>query len=104
MPHVVTDNCLLCRFTECVAVCPVECFHADKERIYIDPEVCIDCGACIPACPVRAIYEVIDMPDDQRHWIEINAERILARLIPNARLQMIDDGHLFMVTRPVEAA
>jgi ferredoxin len=80
MPHVVTDNCYLCRFTECVAVCPVECFHADKERIYIDPEVCIDCGACIPACPVRAIYEVIDMPDDQRHWIEINAER--ARALP----------------------
>jgi ferredoxin len=64
-----------CRFTECVAVCPVECFHADEERTYIDPEVCIDCSACIPACPVRAIYEVIDIPDDQRHWIEINAER-----------------------------
>src|SRR6516165_2903943 len=80
MPHVVTDNCHLCRFTECVAVCPVECFHADKERIYIDPEVCIDCGACIPACPVRAIYEVIDMPDDQRRWIEVNAER--ARALP----------------------
>jgi ferredoxin len=47
---------------------------------YIDPDVCIDCGACIPACPVRAIYEVIDMPDDQRHWIEINAER--ARALP----------------------
>jgi len=75
MPHVVTDNCHLCRFTECVAVCPVECFHADEERTYIDPDVCIDCGACIPACPVRAIYEIIDLPDDQRRWIAINAER-----------------------------
>ena len=75
-PAIVT----FCRFTECVAVCPVECFHADEERTYIDPEVCIDCSACIPACPVRAIYEVIDIPDDQRRWIEINAER--ARILP----------------------
>lgn len=75
MPHVVTDNCNLCRFTDCVTTCPVACFHADAERTYIDPEVCIDCGACIPACPVRAIYEILDMPDDQRHWIAINAER-----------------------------
>jgi len=75
MPHVVTDNCHLCRFTDCVTVCPVACFHGDEERTYIDPEVCIDCGACIPACPVHAIYEVLDMPDDQRHWIAINAAR-----------------------------
>ena len=75
MPHVVTDNCHLCRFTDCVAVCPVECFHSDEERTYIDPDVCIDCGACIPACPVHAIYETIDMPDDQRRWVAINADR-----------------------------
>lgn len=77
MPHVVTDNCHLCRFTDCVTVCPVACFHADEEHTYIDPGVCIDCGACIPACPVHAIYEVIDIPDDQRYWIEINAGRAL---------------------------
>jgi len=80
MPHVVTDNCHLCRFTDCVTVCPVECFHADEERTYIDPEVCIDCGACIPACPVRAIYETLDMPDDLRRWIDINAQR--CRVLP----------------------
>jgi ferredoxin len=63
-----------------VTVCPVACFHADDTHMFIDPEVCIDCGACIPACPVHAIYEVIDIPDDQRHWIVINAER--ARQLP----------------------
>ena len=83
MPHVVTDNCRLCRFTDCVAHCPVECFHADGEHTYIDPDVCIDCGACIPVCPVQAIYEVIDMPDDQQHWIEVNAER--SRSLPVIR-------------------
>lgn len=58
-------------------MCPVACFHADEERTDIDIEVCIDCGACIPACPVHAIYETIDMPDDQAYWIEINAARAL---------------------------
>lgn len=80
LPHIVTDNCQRCRFTDCVGHCPVECFHSDDERLYIDPDVCIDCGACIPACPVQAIYEVIDMPDDYVPWIEINAER--SRMLP----------------------
>jgi len=75
MPHIVTDNCQLCRFTDCVSHCPVECFHSDDERLYIDPDVCVDCGACIPACPVQAIYDVVDMPDDKEPWIAINRER-----------------------------
>ncbi|MGH8473216.1 MAG: indolepyruvate ferredoxin oxidoreductase subunit alpha, partial [Gammaproteobacteria bacterium] len=57
MTTIVTDNCLLCRFTDCVTVCPVNCFHGDDEMLYIDPEVCIDCSACVPECPVHAIYE-----------------------------------------------
>lgn len=76
MTTVVTDNCNRCRFTDCVAVCPVECFHYDDEMLYIDPEVCIDCSACIPECPVQAIYEEGDLPDDQEKWIEINAEKV----------------------------
>ncbi len=80
MPYVVTENCHLCRFTDCVTVCPVECFHADEDRTYIDPEVCIDCGACIPSCPVHAIYDTLDMPDGLRHWSDINAER--CRVLP----------------------
>jgi ferredoxin len=74
MPHVVTDNCRLCLFTDCVEHCPVQCFHADGERSYIDPDVCIDCGACIPACPVQAIHEVLE-PDDERELLDLNKER-----------------------------
>lgn len=74
MPHVVTDNCHLCRFTECVTVCPVRCFHADSARLYIDPEVCIDCGACVPACPVRAIADAFDLDDEGDAWIDRNRE------------------------------
>ncbi len=75
MTIVVTDNCKLCRFTECVAVCPVACFHADDEMVYIDNNLCIDCRACIPVCPVKAIFSEDDLADDQKHWIEINADR-----------------------------
>jgi ferredoxin len=75
MTTIVTDNCKGCRFTDCVAVCPVACFHGDDEMLYIDPDVCIDCSACIPECPVEAIYEDEDIPEDKRHWIEINAAR-----------------------------
>ena len=78
MPHVVTDNCQKCRFTECVATCPVACFHADDDMLYIDPVVCIDCGACIPACPVQAIYSIYDMPADKETWIDLNAQRAAA--------------------------
>ena len=75
MTTVVTDNCKDCRYTDCVLVCPVACFHGDDQMLYIDNDVCIDCAACIPECPVEAIYEEDDLPEDKKIWIEINAER-----------------------------
>ena len=75
MTFVVTDNCKGCRFTDCVAVCPVECFHGDDEMLYIDPDECIDCGACVPECPVEAIYDEAQLPDDKSQWLQINADR-----------------------------
>ncbi|RJG51736.1 4Fe-4S dicluster domain-containing protein [Sphingobium terrigena] len=82
MAYVVTDNCVDCRFTQCVAVCPVQCFHADETMVYIDPDNCIDCAGCVEACPVGAIDDEFNLPDDQRYWIEKNRERaaILPRL------------------------
>jgi len=79
MTTVVTDNCRGTRFTECVMVCPVACFRGDDEMLYIDPDLCIDCGACVSVCPVQAICED-PIPKDKRHWITINAER--ARRLP----------------------
>ena len=75
MATVVTENCNGCRFTDCVAVCPVECFHFDDNMVYIDPDVCIDCSACIPECPVQAIYEEDDLSEELKKWVAINAER-----------------------------
>jgi ferredoxin len=74
MTYVVTDNCQRCRFTDCVTVCPVDCFHGDDKMLYIDPDECIDCGACVPECPVQAIYDEPDLPEDQQKWIQINAD------------------------------
>lgn len=75
MTIIVTDNCELCRYTECLQVCPVACFHGDEKMLYIDSGVCIDCCACIPVCPVQAIYMDGDLPPDKVKWIDINRER-----------------------------
>jgi len=75
MAFVVTGNCEGCRFTDCVAVCPVECFHADEKMLYIDPDECIDCGACVPECPVEAIYDEAELPEELERWKGINAQR-----------------------------
>lgn len=73
MAHVVGDACVRCKFTDCVDVCPVDCFHEGPNILVIDPEECIDCGACIPECPVEAIFLDEDVPADQLAYIEINA-------------------------------
>ena len=85
MTFVVTDNCKSCRFTDCVAVCPVDCFHGDAEMLYIDPVECIDCGACVPECPVEAIYDETQVPENQKHWTLINAERSAALPVINVQ-------------------
>jgi ferredoxin len=80
MTVVVTGNCSLCRFTECVDVCPAACFHVDEKMVYVDPVECIDCLACIVVCPVKAIYTEKDVPESQHAWIEVN--RIRCRELP----------------------
>jgi ferredoxin len=81
MTFVVTDNCNGCRFTDCVSVCPVDCFYADDNQVYINPDECIDCGACEPECPVEAIFDETNLPSDKKQWIQLNAER--ATHLPN---------------------
>lgn len=73
MTHVVTEACVRCRYTDCVSVCPVDCFHAGPDFLVIDPNECIDCAVCIPECPVGAIKAENDLDPDQQDWIQINA-------------------------------
>lgn len=74
MAYVVTEACIRCKYTDCVEVCPVDCFHEGPNFLVIDPEECIDCTLCVPECPVGAIYAEDDLPADQRDFIQINAE------------------------------
>jgi ferredoxin len=74
MTHVVTENCIKCKYTDCVDVCPVDCFREGPNFLVIDPDECIDCAVCIPECPVNAILAEEDVPEDQRKFIAINVE------------------------------
>ena len=73
MTTIVTENCNGCRFTDCVTVCPVACFHSDEKMLYIDNDVCIQCSACIPLCPVHAIYADMDLPPEFTKDTEFNS-------------------------------
>ncbi|ALU88722.1 ferredoxin [Herbaspirillum rubrisubalbicans] len=74
MTHVVTDSCVRCRYTDCVDVCPVDCFREGPNFLAIDPDECIDCAVCVAECPVNAIYAEEDVPADQQQYIALNAE------------------------------
>jgi len=74
MTFVVTENCIKCKYTDCVSVCPVDCFVEGPNFLAINPDECIDCAVCVPECPAEAIYSDIDIPPLQREFIAINAE------------------------------
>ncbi len=81
MTYVVCEPCFGCKYTDCVVVCPVECFYEGDKVLYIHPDECIDCNACVPECPVEAIFEEGDVPDEWKDYIELNAE--MAPKCPN---------------------
>lgn len=74
MAFVVTQACIKCKYTDCVDVCPVDCFHEGPNFLVIDPDECIDCTLCEPECPVEAIYPEDDVPEGQEEFIALNAE------------------------------
>ena len=73
MAHVVAEPCIDCRSFDCVDVCPVDCFHDAGRLVVIDPETCIDCEACVAACPVDAIFHEDELPDQWRPFRDLNA-------------------------------
>jgi NAD-dependent dihydropyrimidine dehydrogenase PreA subunit len=82
MAYVIAEPCIGTKDTACVDACPVDCIHPSKreseyetaQQLYIDPQECIDCGACVPVCPVSAIFAADDLPDKWKHYAQINAE------------------------------
>ncbi|ASQ46631.1 ferredoxin FdxA [Legionella clemsonensis] len=81
MTFVVTENCIKCKYTDCVEVCPVDCFYEGPNFLVIHPDECIDCALCEPECPVEAIVSEDDLTEDQKQFQAINAE--LANVWPN---------------------
>ncbi len=75
MTHVVAEPCINCKYTECVAVCPVDCFYEGVNTLVIHTEECIDCGACVPVCPATAIFSEDDLPEKWKEYLEI-AEKV----------------------------
>ena len=74
MTFVVTETCIKCKLTDCVEVCPVDCFHEGPNMLVIDPDECIDCTLCVPECPVDASYAEDELPDDQQQFLSLNEE------------------------------
>lgn len=74
MTYVVMENCIRCKYTDCVDVCPVDCFHEGPNFLVIDPDECIDCTLCEPECPAEAIVSEDDLPPDQEQFLQINEE------------------------------
>ena len=78
MAYVVCEPCRVCRYTDCVVVCPTESFYDDGRMVVIDPDSCVDCDACAPECPVEAIYQEASVPTPWTAFIELNRERSAA--------------------------
>jgi len=74
MAYVVTESCIRCKYTDCVEVCPVDCFYEGPNMLAIHPHECIDCGLCEPECPVEAIMHEDEVPQDQLEFVDINEE------------------------------
>ena len=74
MTHVVAQPCSGCKYTDCVVVCPVECFYEGEQMLYIQPDECIDCEACVPECPVEAIFQEDNLPEQWTSYLALNAE------------------------------
>ena len=78
MAHIVAEPCFDCKYTDCVVVCPVDCFYEGAQMLYIHPEECIDCEACVPECPVEAIFHETTVPAQWTQYVQLNAERAAA--------------------------
>ncbi len=74
MTYVVTQHCVDCKYTDCVTVCPVDAFHSGPRMVYINPDTCVNCDACVPACPVEAIFSEENLPAKFQSYLELNAK------------------------------
>ncbi|MGJ8620153.1 MAG: ferredoxin FdxA [Methylophilaceae bacterium] len=92
MTYVVTENCIQCKYTDCVDVCPVDCFVEGPNFLAINPDDCIDCTLCVAECPAEAIFAEDDVPEDQQHFIELNERLAKTWPIISSRKEPMEDA------------
>ncbi len=92
MTYIVTENCIRCKYTDCVDVCPVDCFHGGPNFLVIDPEECIDCDVCVAECPAEAIFPEEDLPEGQKQFIEINARLAKQWPVVNVKIDPLPEA------------
>ncbi|MHB1201783.1 ferredoxin FdxA [Acidithiobacillus sp.] len=92
MTFVVTENCIKCKYMDCVEVCPVDCFHEGTNFLVIDPAECIDCTLCEPECPAGAIYKEENIPLEYREFININAQLSIKWPVVSAKNEPLEDA------------
>ena len=97
MTFVVTDNCVKCKYTDCVEVCPVDCFYEGPNFLVIHPDECIDCALCEPECPAEAIFAEDDVPADQQEFIALNARLAQVWAVIPSRKAALDDAEAMNV-------
>ncbi len=95
MAHVVAEPCIKCKYTDCVDVCPVECFHEGVNFLVIDPDTCIDCGLCVPECPTEAIFPEEDLPEKWADYTEINEKLYEAWPVISEKKDALDEADEF---------
>ncbi|HEY0841763.1 ferredoxin FdxA [Methylotenera sp.] len=92
MTYVVTENCIQCKFTDCVDVCPVDCFVEGPNFLAINPDECIDCTLCVAECPAEAIFAEDDVPADQQEYIALNARFAQVWPVITARKEALENA------------
>jgi ferredoxin len=92
MTHVVAEPCVKCKYTDCVDVCPVDCFHEGVNFLVINPDECIDCGACVPECPTEAIFAEDELPEQWSEYLEINTRLAETWPVIDAKKDALDDA------------
>jgi ferredoxin len=92
MTYVVTENCIRCKYTDCVDVCPVDAFHEGPNFLVINPDECIDCDVCVPECPAEAIFAEDDVPPEQEQFIALNAELSATWPVITAKKDPLEDA------------
>ena len=95
MTYLVTENCIKCKYTDCVSVCPVDCFHEGPNFLSIDPDECIDCGVCVPECPAGAIVPDNDTSVDVDLWRDINARTSKKWPVITVKKEALPDADFF---------